>query len=365
MPKSFYYKISTLTLCLALLSSFTAHAKDYKGAEYRTIQSFLYGRYEVRVKSAAGNGVVSSFFTFRDYYSQGLGAEAWNEIDLEWMGKLNNKVSTNVIIQNEWGDASEVFLSVNPHQDFNTYAFEWTPDAIRFYQGDRLLRTVSGYRADSVHYAQKIMMNIWPPNNENWAGSFDPAILPVYAIYDWVSYSEYTPGSGSAGTDNDFSPAWTDNFDNWDTSRWQKATHTWDGNNCDFIISNAVLTDGYLVLCLTNSTTTGYNGPPLSIDGGQGAIPTEFYLSPAYPNPFNGEVRLALKAPSTSELSLKIYDSSGTLRHHSNLASMGHELQTVSWDGRDQAGELLASGSYIVQVSSPFQQVSQKVVLLK
>ncbi|NQV29673.1 MAG: family 16 glycosylhydrolase, partial [Candidatus Marinimicrobia bacterium] len=196
---------SLLFLALASLGG----AKDFRGGEYRTIQSYLYGRYEVRMKSAAGSGVVSSFFTFRDYYEEGLSSPAhWNEIDLEWMGKLNNKVSTNVIIQNEWGDASEVFLTVNPHLDFQTYAIEWTPEAIRFYEGDRLLRTVSGERADSVHYAQKLMMNIWQPTNTAWAGSFNPGILPVYALYDWVRYAEYAPGSGSVGTDNNFEPLW-------------------------------------------------------------------------------------------------------------------------------------------------------------
>ena len=36
----------------------------YRGGELRTIDTYQYGRYEVRMKSAAGDGVVSSFFTY-------------------------------------------------------------------------------------------------------------------------------------------------------------------------------------------------------------------------------------------------------------------------------------------------------------
>ena len=35
-------------------------AKPYRGGELRTIDTYRYGRYEVRMKSAAGSGVVLS-----------------------------------------------------------------------------------------------------------------------------------------------------------------------------------------------------------------------------------------------------------------------------------------------------------------
>ena len=44
-------------------------AKPYRGGELRTIDTYRYGRYEVRMKSAVGSGVVSSFFTYRDFWS--------------------------------------------------------------------------------------------------------------------------------------------------------------------------------------------------------------------------------------------------------------------------------------------------------
>ena len=100
MRKRFY--LSNLFITLFFLE--LLFPKPYKGGELRTRQSYRYGRFEVRMKSAQGNGVVSSFFTYRDYWSEGLsGAQHWNEIDYEWLGNHNNKVQTNLIIQNQCG----------------------------------------------------------------------------------------------------------------------------------------------------------------------------------------------------------------------------------------------------------------------
>ncbi|HEX9006623.1 MAG TPA: malectin domain-containing carbohydrate-binding protein, partial [Bacteroidota bacterium] len=65
----------------------------------------------------------------------------------------------------------------------------------------------------------------------------------------------YTPG-----VNDNFTLQWTDDFNSFDAARWQKATHTWDGNNAQFVQENAVLTGGYLILCLTSNTTSGYSG---------------------------------------------------------------------------------------------------------
>lgn len=73
-----------------------------------------------------------------------------------------------------------------------------------------------------------------------------------------MKYYLYTPGSGNYGTDNNFTFSWSDDFAYWNTSRWDKATHTWVGNGCDFIPENAVIKDGYLILCLTDNVNIGY-----------------------------------------------------------------------------------------------------------
>jgi hypothetical protein len=231
------------------------YPKDFKGAEYRTKESYLYGRFEVRYKSTYREGVLASFFT---YYDGGTGVQDWNEIDIEILGRYNNDVQFNIITPGQMDHVHHQFVNFNPHLDFHTYAIEWTPDYVAWFIDNEEVHRQTGEHIQTLVREQKIMMNIWNPAYVSWIGHWNVDALPAFAYYDWVSYYSYTPGSGNYGTDNNFTHVWTDNFDMWDQTRWDKATHTWNGNNCDFIRDNAVLQGGMLILCLTDSTNTGY-----------------------------------------------------------------------------------------------------------
>ncbi len=230
-------------------------ANIFKGAEYRTKLSYTYGRFEVRMKSSYREGMLSSFFT---YYDGGGGIGNWNEIDIEIMGRYYDNVQFNTITPNQTNHVSHKPMLTSPHLDYHTYAFEWTPQYVAWFIDDVEVLKQTGAHIQTLTLPQKIMMNIWNPLFENWAGIFNPDALPAFSYYDWVSYYSYTPGTGNYGTGNNFTHDWTDNFDSWDTNRWDKATHTFNGNGCDFIQENAVFIDGKLVLCLTNNTNIGY-----------------------------------------------------------------------------------------------------------
>jgi hypothetical protein len=229
-------------------------AKDYKGAEYRTKGSYLYGRFEVNYKAPQREGVLASFFT---YYDGAGGVSAWNEIDIEIMGRYYDDVQFNAITPGQSHHVRHQAVNFNPTLSFNTYAFEWTPDYVAWFINGEEVARQTGSHIQQLNRAQKIMMNIWNPQYVNWAGKFNPEALPAYAYYDWVKYYSYTPGSGTFGTDNNFTLQWTEEFDYFNTDKWAKATHTFDGNMCDFIPENALFRDGKLVLCLTDAINTG------------------------------------------------------------------------------------------------------------
>ncbi len=257
-------QIQLAIILLILTSHFSIIANIYKGAEYRTKDAFTYGRFEVRMKAAHRVGMLSSFFTYFDGTpSDPWAAYKWNEIDLEIMGRYDDNIQFNTITP-EGNHVSHYPMSASPGLDYHTYAFEWTPDYVAwFVDGVEVLRQTGDHIATLIR-PQKIMMNVWNPLNENWAGIFNPLSLPAFAFYDWVSYYSYTPGSGNYGTENNFTPDWIDNFDSYDTTRWEKVIHTFGGNGCDFIEENAVFDNGKLILCLTNSTDLGYTdiNPP-------------------------------------------------------------------------------------------------------
>ena len=355
--------IRIFTTILLTLAGLSLQAKLYRGAELRTIATYRYGRYETRMQSAPHSGVISSLFTYHELGSGGI--EEWNEIDIEFLGRYTDRVQYNTITNWQIGHEHFVSLGFDPATEFHDYAFEWTPNYIAWFVDD-----VEVYRQEGTHIAlmnryQKLMMNIWPPDYADWAGSFNAADLPIYAFYDWVKYYAYVPGTGNTGTGNNFILLWQDDFDTWNTSRWQKASHTWDGNNCDFTPANAVFQGGYFILCLTTATSTGYHGPTLGTDPAPENLPESMYLSPAWPNPFNGGTSLRLQGLEPGEIQFDIIDIQGHIRRHQSIVGHGSSQMTLSWDGRDDAGDPLPSGSYFCRVQHPNGQLSRKVMLLK
>lgn len=242
-----------LLMLFCLQNALARQTKPYRGAEYRTKASYLYGRFEVRMKSSGGSGMLCSFFTYHDPPRFSLAD--WNEIDIEILGRYNDEVQFNTITAYETHHVQSNTVPFNPHHAFHVYAFEWTPDYVAwFVDGYEVFRD-TGEHIATLNRPQKIMMNIWQPIWLDWVGALDPNRLPVYGYYDWIRYSRYTPGAG-----DNFTLEWTEALDSWNTSRWDKATHTWNGNNANFIHDNAVFKDGYLILCLTTPEATGYSG---------------------------------------------------------------------------------------------------------
>ena len=231
------------------------HAQLYRGAELRTLESVLYGKFEARYKPAQGDGILSTFFTYNDSCCD---ESPWNEIDIELLGRYDHVIDLNTIT---WGQSSHIrqhYVPFNPHLDFQTYGFEWTPDYVAWFIDDEEVYRQTDDYIDELHYSQKIMMNIWNPAYDDWVGIWDERVLPRFAFYDHVSYASYTPGEGNLGTDSNFTLMWQDDFNLFDSSRWEKShNHGWGGNQSLFIEENVVFQDGYMILCLTNSTETG------------------------------------------------------------------------------------------------------------
>ena len=224
-----------------------------RGAELRTLEPVLYGKFEARYKPAQGEGLVSSFFVYNDDTPN----TPWVEVDIELLGRFPRVVDMNTITNTS--HLRTHFNPFNTHLNFFDYGFEWTPDYVAwFINGEEVYRQTADHVADLNHSA-KIMMNIWNPVFDDWVGIWDERVLPRFAYYDWVRYASYTPGNGDTGTSNDFTHQWQDDFNEFDTTRWEKSdNHTWNGNQSIFIKENAVVEDGHLILCLTDDEHIGY-----------------------------------------------------------------------------------------------------------
>lgn len=248
--------IQKILWIFVILSLSILLAKDYKGAELRTIDTYVYGRFEICYKSVKGTGVLANFFTYHDFTTT---TADWNEVDLEILGRYTDDVQFTTITPYQHIQNSHTYVPFNPADDYHVYAFEWTPDYIAwFVDGEERYRQ-TGEHVSTLTRPQKIMMNIWAPDGaDRWTGEWNPDIFPLFAYYDWVSYASYTPGVGDTGSDNNFLTLWHDDFNSMNMDRWQTATHTWGGNRVDFTPDNVVFKDGKLILCLTDAENTGF-----------------------------------------------------------------------------------------------------------
>lgn len=188
-----------LTLTLEPSAAPTADGRSLVSGEARTLESFSYGRFEVRARFAPGSGVVSSLFTYYDYWADPSLPENWNELDVEFLGGHPEHVQFNVI---HW-NASDVYTShehewpaaFDPTADFHVYVIEWLPTVVNFYVDGALAHTQTDQIAEFLTLDQRMMMNLWPVQDtadlNSWAGRYESGSTPTSAHYDWARVYRY------------------------------------------------------------------------------------------------------------------------------------------------------------------------------
>lgn len=82
------------------------------------------------------------------------------------------------------------------------------------------------------------------------------------------------------------------------------------------------------------------------------------------PNPFAGASSLRLQLPAAGELQVRIFDPAGQIvRAHRQSGPAGERVWT--WDGRDEAGRRLPSGSYYYEVLGAGEKRSGRWVIVR
>jgi len=248
--------VALSSCALAAALTLSAPAKAVSSAELYQTQAEDYGRFEARMRFAAGDGVVSSFFLWKSG-SEMTGAY-WNELDFEKVG-ADCHLQTNAIFGAPSTQHSQVnTLSADLCGAYHTYAFEWTPSYISFQVDGMEVRRETGTTAQAfaqnATQGMQMHFNVWP-GDASFGGNFSPSILPVHEYISWIRYSSYSNGT--------FSTAWTESFDaatapsGWVTGNWAspKGNSTHTPANVNFI-------DGIAILSLTNDNATGFTGTP-------------------------------------------------------------------------------------------------------
>ena len=94
-------------------------------------------------------------------------------------------------------------------------------------------------------------------------------------------------------------------------------------------------------------------------------IPSVFSVSQNYPNPFNPSTTIEFGLPEASFVSIRIYNMLG--QEVKTLLSSDFNAGTYRtvWNGTDNYGNKVASGTYIYRVTANNHVATKKLILLK
>jgi endo-1,3-1,4-beta-glycanase ExoK len=239
-----------------VLLALSTPAGAVSSSELYQTQTYTYGRFEARLRFAAGDGVVSSFFLWKP--GSEVAGTFWNELDFEKLG-ADCHLQTNPLYGAPVADHSQIAtVAGDLCGEYHTYEFEWTPTYIAYRVDGAEVRRDVGETADAfaanASGGMQIHFNVWP-GDASFGGNFDAAILPVQQYISWVQYSSFADGEFTFEWREDFAGGTVPN--GWSLGNWPspKSLSTHQPANAGFI-------DGFAVLSLTADDATGFSGTP-------------------------------------------------------------------------------------------------------
>lgn len=172
-------------LSLALTPQINAENR-FSGSSIRRENTTHFGRYEVTMKPAKGAGLVTGFFVYTGPYY----GTRHDEIDIEFLGQDTTKMHVAWFVDGDL-TARLIDLGFDAADQMTDYAFEWYPDALRWYANDRLIFEHHITEGPIPSLPSRLFLNVWAadPSISNWAGLADKNLEAVSE----VRRVEFTP----------------------------------------------------------------------------------------------------------------------------------------------------------------------------
>lgn len=160
-------------------------SKPLASGEIHSNPFYRYGYFEVRMRVPRDPGIVAGFFT----YAVQEGATRPNEIDIEILGR-NTRVLEATIHENGKSTHKAVRLPFDAADDFHTYAFDWQPNAVRWYADGKLIHEEKGPAAARLVRPQQINIDLWASTQlKDWLGPLNVAKAPWKLEIACVAYA--------------------------------------------------------------------------------------------------------------------------------------------------------------------------------
>lgn len=117
--------------------------------------------------------------------------------------------------------------------------------------------------------------------------------------------------------------------------------------------------------------TGGYQGGSYGRGGVDGTSGTGMTAAPGklalqvYPNPFAGETSIRITLENESQVSISLFSIDGRkIRTFLPEGRLPAGVHTVTWDGRDERGNRMATGLYLLRVEANRRVVAGKIALI-
>ena len=93
--------------------------------------------------------------------------------------------------------------------------------------------------------------------------------------------------------------------------------------------------------------------------------PADYMLTQNYPNPFAGSTKIAFSTPTTGYVTVRVYDMLGKEIKTLVAGSVSAESNVVEWDGTNNDGAQVSSGSYVYKMEANGRTITRNLSLAR
>lgn len=182
-------KVTPQGLRITLGKSVDGSEKPLSGGEIQTEERYRYGYFEIRMRTPRDPGLVVGAFTYAPR-QEGLRP---NEIDIEIIGKDTRRAEFTYHRDSK-ATHDTVPLPFDAAEGFHTFAFDWRPDAVRWYVDGVLAHVETGGSVGQLNRPQQFLVSLWASRKlKDWVGDLDSSRVPWFLDVSCVAYApEYT-----------------------------------------------------------------------------------------------------------------------------------------------------------------------------
>lgn len=165
-----------------------------------TSKYIFFGRIDVEVQAAKGNGIITSAV---------LQSDDLDEIDWEWVGNDDGHVQSNYFSKGDDGTYNRGGTHVvsSPLSTVHTYSIEWTKDAVKWIIDGNTVRTLEASKAGDKfpQTPMQVKVGCWvagtkdgPPGRTEWAGGVAQfGNGPAVGYYKSIKITDYAGGNSA------------------------------------------------------------------------------------------------------------------------------------------------------------------------